>query len=217
MPDDEAAQLEIHLGTCAECFQQAREISAEVSAAEEASAEVQREQLTIALAVLATAEAAKGNTALADRLAKWARTGKAWGAVQLEVARESVRSAVQPISEAMIPAALQFVSIASATPRDVEHGAIRTRGSVAASFRPQVGLDLRRHGEELSIALQDLPIEAGPLVLLLPVEGGVEPQCRKLQHGGAQQKWTARFDQIPNGKYLFLVEPPVQDRTGLSS
>jgi len=172
--------------------------------------------------------AAKGaaDQSLRERFARWRKGSEGAARVILEGAR-SLSMVLGECSEALLrPNALwqfQPAPVGGGTPR--VRGAVRTRGGtrpqshqVAVESSPVPGAGLARismHTETrtITVRVEGFPAsQARPLVLLIPLKEGAEPQCHELQTFGSDAHLhtadlKAEFSDVAPGDYLIMLEP----------
>ena len=216
MPDGEGTgELLDHLADCPVCFKMAGEYANKMEKVHLSSEDVGQEIAAQSMAALRNAAESEGDSEIVERLRNWVSKGKAWGAVQLEVAKNAISSGYETVAGLVRADALRLVEAHAGTRGPVRNrgGVVRTRGAVMSlSGKPEplaVGVPVEvepvREGKGISINWSGFPGDAQPLIALLSLAEG-KAHIRLLERDPAGGRWVVRFGEIPEGGYLLLVE-----------
>jgi hypothetical protein len=207
MPDDEhTAELVDHLADCPACSRMAGAYAKKMENAYESSDEALQALATQSVAALRDAAESQANAGIAQRLRRWVSAKKSWGAIRLEVTEGAVSSEYENLARLVGADALQLVEAHAGRSAAVRvRRSIRTRGSSARRTPTHVEVSPARDGKRVSIRWSGFPQQAEPLIALFCPSTG-KADIQRLVRDWTGTGWLVRFDDIPDGPYVLLVE-----------
>ncbi len=224
LSEDREGEIEEHLAECSACTEQAREIytlqARQLQAFtwlwEQWTARTHGEAYRRARLgrALQQAQVQVANQAWQERLARWREqwSGKAEAAARVimeasgrvsQIITEGLEALVRP------EGAWEFTPApGTIRTRGSGRGAVRTRGKVAlTSGKPQAQITVSEETGVVEIRVDELPPGQTPLVVLIPMQEGDEPQVQELKRSLQGRSVSARFENVAPGDYLLTLEP----------
>lgn len=217
LDDGGEATVEEHLASCDSCAAEARSVHL-FHQLFEAGPEIHQAAMLRSEVGAALEAAAADHPQWTARLEGWRqRVGRlAQAAVQIgldrfadtaDVAAQSVRDLLQPDGWDFEPVP-QVVPVRGA-PRRAATSSTTLQAAVGSSVAARLAVQMADEGEVV-VRIDDLaPDRDLPLVLLIELEGGQAQTVRvaEVELASHADFGVARFDAIPSGRYLLLIEP----------
>jgi hypothetical protein len=207
--------IEYHLGGCNECTEEVRQWRAFSALWDDWTGQMHAESW-VQMALASALHQAQGHveSGWAERLERWhtAWAGKAQAVARLvvEATGRTTQVVTTGLESLVMPGTAWDFAIGAASGQ-VRGGTGRGQASVPSMPQARIRVLSNRQGTQdllITVALlsqgrQQTP----PLVLLIPTETDTMPRIAQLTPTRDGASWVARFDNVPSGEYLLVVEP----------